>query len=454
MSSPPLVVALPDSLTPTMAFERISKLPFPVLLEGAADRSALGRWSYLAADPIDRMIVSADQWPQLADRLRSTAIATNTPNLPPFAGGWLGWLGYELGVAFDRQPIAPRDQFSSNDGELQLHDWIIAWDHANGSCWLISTGIDRDGVADDGRAKCRADEVLRLLESGAANRPVPGLASARLISRSIEESAYCRAVESIRACIAAGDIFQANLSQRFVVATSAAPFDIYLRLRHLTGASHAALLVGQHGTVVSASPEQFLRYDAGTGTVASRPIKGTAPRSGDPVADAAHAAALQASAKDRAENVMIVDLARNDLNRVCDAGSVSVPELCALDSHPTVHHLRSTVTGKLRSECDALDLLAAAFPAGSITGAPKLRAIEILAELEPVARGAYCGAIGWFGLDGSIGLSVAIRTMMIRDGAAAVHAGGGVTLLSDPAAEYAESMAKAAAMLASLGVRR
>lgn len=453
MSIDPVIIPLIDEPEPVEAYRRLRGLPFPALLEASAGHADLGRWSYLSADPVDRLVLRAADWPAARDRLRlTTAVLPRSERTPPFVAGWIGWLGYELGVAFDVQPVAPRDQFSDIDGELHLHDWVIAWDHVGHTAYLVSTGLTADCRIDQARARERAAQVLDLLAQPAEEITAVDDVTARPVTeRSFSPSGYHTAVGRVIDAIREGDIFQANLSERYLVAHDADPFTSYRRLRQRAPASHAALLEWGDRAVISASPECFLRYDSLTRQVESRPIKGTRPRGATAEADAALAEELRASAKDRAENLMIVDLVRNDLHRVAEPESVEVTALCELDSHRTVHHLVSVVRARLRPGVDALDLLAATFPAGSITGAPKLRAMAILAEIEPVARGVYCGAIGWLGLDGSLGLSVAIRTMMVRRGMAAVHAGGGVTLLSDPAAEYAESLDKVRAPLAALG---
>ena len=241
-----------------------------------------------------------------------------------------------------------------------------------------------------------------------------------------------------------------NLSQRFTVPFAGTALALNREIGKRTAAPMAAYLQHDRVQVISASPERFLRFDPVTRQVETRPIKGTRPRRTDAADDARLARELQESDKDRAENVMIVDLLRNDLARVCKPGSVRVPVLNALESHPTVHHLVSTVTGVLRAECDALDLLAATFPGGSITGAPKLRAMSIINELEPVARGIYSGAIGWLGLDGAMDTSIAIRTVIIAGGIASFHAGGGITAQSDPADEFRETLDKARALTAAV----
>ncbi len=275
--------------------------------------------------------------------------------------------------------------------------------------------------------------------------PVPPLDWRSNFSR----PAYEAAVERVRDYIRAGDIYQANLSQRFEAALPAGfdAFAFYRRLRATNPAPFAAYL--DHGDLVvaSSSPERFLRLDGDR--VETRPIKGTARRAAEPAEDRARAAALLASDKERAENVMIVDLLRNDLSRICAPGSVSVPVLCGLETYAGVHHLVSVVAGTLRPGADGIDLLAAGFPGGSITGAPKIRAMDIITDLEGDARELFCGSIGWIGFDGGLDTSIAIRTVFMSRERAVLQAGGGVTLLSDPAAEYDETLAKAERVFAA-----
>jgi para-aminobenzoate synthetase component 1 len=266
---------------------------------------------------------------------------------------------------------------------------------------------------------------------------------------SFTHAGYLEAVARVREYIFAGDIFQANLSQRFTAPLVEPPWDIYRRLRTRNPAPFAAYLDFEEATVLSASPERFLRVDPG-GRVETRPIKGTRPRGVGPEHDAALGQALTESAKDRAENLMIVDLMRNDLSRVCAAGSVRVPELFASEKYATVHHLVSTVVGTLAPGADALDLVRAAFPAGSITGAPKVRAMEIIAELEPVQRGVYCGSIGYWSVTGALDTSVAIRTAVALGDRVYFSAGGGIVADSEAEQEYRETLDKARGMIAAL----
>jgi para-aminobenzoate synthetase component 1 len=260
---------------------------------------------------------------------------------------------------------------------------------------------------------------------------------------------YLDAVARVREYIVAGDIFQANLSQRFQAPLPGPPFEVYRRLRRRNPAPFAAYLGFEDVTVLSASPERFLRLDHDR-RVETRPIKGTRPRGLVPMHDAALGRALAESEKDRAENLMIVDLLRNDLSRVCRPGTVRVPELFALEQHPTVHHLVSTVVGELDPAADAVDLVRAAFPGGSITGAPKVRAMEIIAELEPTRRGVYCGAIGYLSASGALDTSIVIRTFVTRGGELYFQAGGGIVADSDPELEYREALDKARGLIETL----
>jgi len=454
----PLVVRLGAAPAPIDALFRFAGWPEPRLLHSAAGQHPLSRYSFFSADPVSTIAANAAEWPQTRDRIRGP-LANPSPAidaLPPFQGGWLGWFGYELGSAFDDVGRHPDQPLPIHDLVLGLHDWVIAWDHLRDEAWLISTGIDANGHRDDERAAQRADIVLRQLQSPAAEsaEPMGDSKSVETDHADFSATGYQQAVAQVIEHVLAGDIFQANLAQRFTLQYSGDPLRLYRQL-----AMHAPAPMGaymQHGTitVASASPERFLQFDAATRRVETRPIKGTRPRDRDPNRDVAASAALLASEKDRAENVMIVDLLRNDLSRVCVPGTVRAPEICALESHATVHHLVSTVVGQLRPECDAIDLIAATFPGGSITGAPKLRAMEIIRELEPVARGVYSGAIGWIGLDGSMDTSIAIRTITLANDLASVHAGGGITALSVPVEEYQETLDKAAAPIAAIRAAR
>ncbi|MES2123511.1 MAG: aminodeoxychorismate synthase component I [Gemmatimonadota bacterium] len=464
----PVMQQLDPTPDPLELLSRFAALPRAVFLDGASDHPGLGRYSYLSADPVYSLDLPAREWPEARERLRATTRSSPSHNsqLPPFQGGWMGYLGYELGTALDRMPRAEREGSGLPDIALSLYDWVIAWDHVSGSAWLISTGIDADGIPDAKRAQARAAQVVEWLRAErvpvrrpahlAAAEPMSGHASQAFelsppgLCSDFTPDDYRGAVARVIEAIRSGELFQANITQRFTAPFRGDPLLLYRAMRRRAAAPMAAWIGHPRYQILSVSPELFLRFDPVTGTAESRPIKGTRPRSPAAEDDAALARALQESAKDRAENVMIVDLLRNDFARVCVAGSVHVPALCRLESHAAVHHLVSQVNGTLRDDCDGVDLIEATFPGGSITGAPKLRATELIARLEPVTRGVYCGAIGWIGCDGGVEFSIAIRTITLAGGVARIQAGGGITAQSDPDEEYRESLDKARALVAAV----
>jgi para-aminobenzoate synthetase component 1 len=316
--------------------------------------------------------------------------------------------------------------------------------------WLEAPGDAVRGEAD--RRAARRDVERDDGEAAPAYPVEGGWWDPRVAIRSsFTRAGYLQAIARVREYIVAGDIFQTNLSQRFEADLGESAWAFYLRLRTRNPAPFAAFFDGPAGIVLSASPERFLHVDV-TGRVETRPIKGTRPRGVGPEHDAALGLALAESAKDRAENLMIVDLMRNDLSRVCAPGTVRVPELFSLERYATVHHLVSTVVGQLEAGFDALDLLRAAFPGGSITGAPKVRAMEIIAEMEPSGRGVYCGSIGYMSLTGALDTNIAIRTVVVRGGRAYFHAGGGIVADSVPEQEYRETLDKARGIIDALAV--
>ncbi|WP_407525497.1 aminodeoxychorismate synthase component I [Methylobacterium oryzisoli] len=455
---------------PVAAAARLWGRPGLAFLDSAMRHPQLGRWSYLAAEPFGRFAVRGgrafwngaprDGAPLAVLREILAPYRTQAhPDLPPFQGGAIGYIAYDFAQNLERVVPPPRRAGLCDDLMLNLYDAVVAFDHHEGTCRLIASGFpatDPDERA--GRAGERLDalEALLAAQEPEETRPeeirpeAPRQAVAPLAWRSnFTPHAYEQAVDTVRDFIRAGDIYQANIAQRF--AADLPPgfdrFAFYRRLRAQNPATFAAYLECGTLTVASSSPERFLRLDGRR--IETRPIKGTAPRSPDPAEDEARAAALLASDKERAENVMIVDLLRNDLSRIAAPHSVAVPLLCGLETYAGVHHLVSAVTGRLREGADALDLLAACFPGGSITGAPKLRAMDIITQIEGDARELYCGSIGWIGFDGSFDTSIAIRTVLLGPDQAVLQAGGGVTLLSDPAAEYRETLTKAERVFAA-----
>lgn len=453
---------------PHELFHAFAAEPFALLLDSATAgplrAPALhGRWSFIALDPFETLIArdglvdGASPFEALKTRLAAFALPPDkTAGLPPFCGGAAGFFGYELARTLERLP-PPRAPFAPDgrsppDMALGLYDTVLAFDMVERRAFIVSTGLpERDPGRRGTRARARMNEIRARMESLPASHPAASHPAAPHIASNFTRASYERAVARVVEYIHAGDIFQANLSQRFEaeLAMGDTPYGLYLRLREASPAPFSAFFNFGEGALVSSSPERFLLCR--DGEVETKPIKGTRPRGAAREEDEALAAELLASQKDRAENVMIVDLLRNDLSRVCADGSVCVDDLCALESFANVHHLVSTVRGRLRGDRTSADLLAACFPGGSITGAPKPRAMEIIAELEPSARGPYCGAIGYLGFDGAMDSSIAIRTMTVMGNRAVFQAGGGITAESDPHAEYDETLAKARAMMNALG---
>jgi len=431
-----LAVELTPVPDPLDACARLSELPNLVFLDSSA-RGTLGRYSFLTADPIALVGHTGD--PLAAARaLLAPHHRAPLPGLPPFQGGIAGYVGYDWGAQQERvrRPTSARDV---PDAGLGLYDWVIAWDHLQARAWIVAWGPQRLAWARE-----------RLTVPTNAPRAVTSLPPPSSLTSNFTRFEFEVAVRRIRDYIAAGDVYQVNLAQRFQSPCAGPSLDLYRRLRARSAAPFGAYLALGPVTIASISPERFVRLDARTRAAEARPIKGTRPRGTTPAEDAALAQALTASEKDRAENVMIVDLLRNDLGKVCHPGSVRAPQLYALESHPTVHHLVSTVTGVLGDQADAFDLLRAAFPGGSVTGAPKIRAMEIIAELERAPRGVYCGAIGYVSATGDMDLNIPIRTVVLHDGVASFHAGAGIVWDSDPAAEYDETLAKARPMMDAL----
>lgn len=469
MATLPICLDLPWA-DPADAFAALAGAGGAMLLDSGAADPARARWSFIAADPfawveatgtavaLDGHPVDGDPFAVLA-RLLAPFRREPDPGLPPFRGGAVGLLGYELGGRLERLPTPRAAGIALPDMAVGLYDTVAAFDHHTGQAWVLSGG-EREG--DPARrpqaARALAESLrARLVAPPPAPAPPRRLLSAPGWQAELTAQAYQAAVARVLGYIRAGDVYQANMTQRFLgtLAPDATAWDAYRALRPRTAAPFSAFLnLGVGRAVASGSPERFLGLSA-DGRVETRPIKGTRPRGATPADDSALAAALLASEKDRAENLMIVDLLRNDLSRVAEIGSVRVPSLCALESYRTVHHLVSVVEGRLQPGLGPVDLLRAAFPGGSITGAPKIRAMEIIHELEPARRGPYCGSVAWIGWDGCMDSSIVIRTLCLApDGQGGTtvqaQAGGGIVADSDPVAEYQESLTKAKAMLTAL----
>ena len=392
-------------------------------------------WSYLGAG--SRLLGGTD----VLDLLRTELAAVHVEETRGFALGWVGWLGYELRGATMQAPVTHASRYP--DAAMMFADRALAFDHEAGEVWLLGLGPDWTGELAAWR-----DATLAALETAAAPASARNPPTTARWHGSDDD--YLRQIAACQAAIRDGDAYQLCLTTEASVAGAFDPFATYLALRGSSPAHHGGLLRFGGVALLSASPEQFLSVSP-DGVVESRPIKGTRGRGDTPEADAALRAELLASEKERAENLMIVDLMRNDIGRVSELGSVVVPELFAVETYEHVHQLVSTVRGRLAPGLDALDAVAACFPAGSMTGAPKRSATTILDALENRARGIYAGAFGYFGLDGRVDLAMVIRSIVLDGDGATVGAGGGITALSVPLEELAEVRLKAAALLAVLG---
>lgn len=465
----PLVRELHPAPHVEQAFLHLASWPHCVFLDSARRDAQLGRYSYLSADPYDYLelpITAPDGLGVLAHHLHG-GHAPRLADLPPFQGGAAGLFSYDLGRQLERLRAPRWDEFQLPALAFGIYDVVLAWDHVLNRAWLISQGLPETepGRRRD-RARSRLGAFLRKLSGplseAAPRRFQPGDDSLAIgdlapsfsvpgppgLLSSFTRSEYLHAVQRAIEYIAAGDVFQVNLSQRLIYPAHDDATSLYLRLRQRNPATFAGYFDLGGFQIASASPERFLRVV--DGQVEARPIKGTRARTSLPEADLFAGDDLTASDKDRAENVMIVDLLRNDLSRACRADSIAVTQLCKLERYEYVQHLVSAIRGTLRDGVSALDLIRASFPGGSITGAPKVRAMQIIAELEPTARGAYCGGLGYLGFDGTLDTNILIRTVTTGRGWWQAPVGGGIVYQSVGAREYEETWHKAEGLLRSL----
>lgn len=431
---------------------RFTARPWFVFLDSCRDGCSGGRYDLIACDPLATVVTvgdtttvtTASDSKAYADDPFAVLERTLASHLPPtgeagfFTGGALGYFAYDLGRRVERLPARAARDIDMPEMAVGIYGWAIVVDHQTESAELLIHP----------QASCDEDKVLRAWE---AQRPLTPAAFGSLFEVTspagpeLSFEQYAASWRQIKRYLREGDVYQVNLTQRFSASVSGDPWDAYLRLRTINPAPYSAYLALPEGTVLSSSPERFIGIDAGV--VETRPIKGTVPRGATPEEDRRLAAALAQSPKDRAENVMIVDLLRNDLGKHSELGSVEVPKLFAVESFAKVHHLVSTVRARLAAGVSPLTVLRDCFPGGSITGAPKLRAMEVIEELEPQRRSVYCGAIGYLSADGRMDTNIAIRTLLCHRGRMYCWAGGGIVMDSGLESEYAESLAKASAML-------
>ena len=448
--SPPLLTELPYRPDTASLFEAIADLPWAVFLDSGQHHPGQSRYDILAAQPYIRLVTRGNLTEIDADGVELTredpfsllrahlSCDASTRSFLPFSGGAIGYFGYDLARRIERLDSIAEDAEHIPDMAVGVYDWALVVDHQERRTWLAGQGRDPE-------TDLKWDALVALFSTPPAERMRVPFRVTSAVSSNMTRESYGLAFDRIKRYICDGDCYQVNLAQRFRASAAGDAWLAYQALRVLNPAPFAAYLSTPYVQVLSASPERFLNVQERR--VEAKPIKGTRPRAGHARLDAELAQALRESAKDRAENVMIVDLLRNDLSKSCSTGSVRVPKLFDVESFATVHHLVSTVTGDLADDRDAIDLLRGAFPGGSITGAPKLRAMQIIEELEPHRRGVYCGAIGYVGFDGNMDLNIAIRTLVYSRGEVRFWAGGGIVADSQVDDEYQETFDKAAAML-------
>ena len=439
------VYPLPYRANPAEYFSRVRHAPGAVLLDSGRPTADRGRFDLLSAWPVEQLLVQPEETGSgFLQRLRQSLEQLGTAQLPedcplPFAGGLIGYLSYDFGRRLEPLPAHAIDDLQLPDARLGVYAWAMISDHQQGTSQLVF------------HPALPESERQRLLTLF-SHVPAADSATFELIGAfkaDLTERDYRSAFMRIQAYIQSGDCYQVNFAQRFQADCQGDPWAAYCALRRACPTPFSGFMtLPDNNALLSLSPERFVQVS--NRKVETRPIKGTRPRSKDMAQDVAYASELLNSPKDRAENLMIVDLLRNDLGRSCKTGSVTVPELFSLESYPNVHHLVSSVTGELAADKDSLDLIAGSFPGGSITGAPKIRAMQIIDELEPMRRALYCGSLMYLDVRGEMDSSIAIRSLLVKDGRVSCWGGGGIVADSECEAEYQESITKVRVLLDTL----
>ena len=442
---------LPYTEDSSALFESVADEPWAVFLDSGRPFTPAGRYDLIVARPVATLVTRGDNteirrgsaarystedpFRLVRQALAEHRLASGPCEGVPFRGGALGYFAYDLARRIERLPSVGRDAEGLPEMAVGIYPWAVVTDHVERRRWLVWNDVD---------GAPPLSGLLQIFSHAPSPSQREPFAVLSPVVSNLDRAAYATAFARIQRYIRDGDCYQVNFAQRFSARVAGDPWPAYRELRRQSPAAFGAYLSLPFCQVLSNSPERFLEVRGRR--VETRPIKGTRPRDADPTRDAALAAELAGSAKDRAENLMIVDLLRNDLGKSCEPGSIAVPRLFEVESLATVHHLVSTVTGRLRTDRDAVDLLRGCFPGGSVTGAPKHRAMEIIEELESHRRGIYCGAIAYLGFDGAMDSSIAIRTLVVGNGAARFWAGGGIVADSQLDAEYHETLVKAAAI--------
>ncbi len=469
--SPWIVKPLSLSITPCHLFTAFKEKPSPFFLDSGNDYKELGRYSYMGASPFLEATAYPNQlelyWAKRSHQeivplqkseslnfLNDSQSKYHLLHSPfPFSGGAVGYFSYDLKDELESLPDGTTDDLNLPLWRFNWYDGIVIYDHVQQKYWITACGIDEDGICHTDLAQERLTDLEEILyafvsceQHSDLDHIMPVLNhSLSTIVPSVSHAQYLKDLKRVIEYIYAGDIYQANLTQRFSMVWEGDPWQLYAQLHQQNPAPFAAFLPYSDFQILCSSPERFIRIQM-DGQIETRPIKGTRPRGKSTSDDQRQAFELQNSSKDRAELTMIVDLERNDLGRICEFGTVKVPDLIQLEKYPTVWHLASTITGQLRRDLKPSDIIQAVFPGGSITGAPKIRAMEIIEELEIFKRGLYTGSIGYMGFDGAWDFNIVIRTILLKNGKAYIHVGGGIVADSIPESEYNETLDKAKAL--------
>jgi anthranilate synthase component 1 len=446
-----------DFLTPVSAFLKLEKdRSYAFLLESVEGGETVARYSFLGCDPF---LISRYRKGQPSDEfmqnLRSTLQrfkSVTLPNLPPFTGGAVGYFGYDMVRVIEDIPDTRRDDLGIDDAVLMFYKTVLAFDHLRHQIHIISNLLVDESKEPLEVQYAGAEEEIRNIEALLRlpmEPPAPVSSQEELQVRSnFEKSDYLNAVSKAKEYIAAGDIFQVVLSQRFEVDLKTAPFEIYRALRIVNPSPYMYFLKMPDAAIVGSSPEMLVKIQGDE--AAYRPIAGTRPRGANDVEDERLAQELKADEKERAEHIMLVDLGRNDLGRVCKYGTVRVEDLMFIERYSHVMHLVSALRGQLPPDVDRLDTMMACFPAGTVSGAPKVRAMEIIDELEPTRRGVYSGAIMYLDFSNNLDSCIAIRTLVVKGNKGYIQAGGGIVADSTPEGEYMETVNKSRALLRAI----
>jgi para-aminobenzoate synthetase component 1 len=463
----PIIQTVETELSPETLARRIDQQDGPVLLRSGGERSCQSRFSFLAAFPLRTLTAYGAQcewtnangsiaavqfgnpWHLLRSEIARFEMIDETDTPFPM-GGCFGYWGYDL-----KQFVEPRvGRISFNDLNLPdckvgFYPSLMVWDHQLGRTWIIATGLTRDGNRRETSAREQVERWQALLAERGDEPDVASATASKIEPAStLDRDGFVSAVNKVKKFIRLGHIYQANISRRWSLPMNHGTWELFHRLSTVSPAPFSGYMSWDSGALISSSPEQFLRLSGRQ--ITTRPIKGTRPRSINSDEDARLSYELQSSGKERAELVMITDLLRNDVGRICEFGSVKVPDLLKLERYSHVQHLVSTVEGRLRKDVTHVDALASCFPGGSITGAPKIRAMQIIEELEPVSRGPYTGCMGYIGFNRESQLNILIRTAIVIDGRVHYHAGAGIVADSDPEAEFEETNVKARAFFQAM----